>query len=449
MLVKRSHELIRTIRNSMINLNLFNNSSRNSDVVRRQRITTWAFIILLILILFILGIYWLASTQTKTITILHPLQADYDYLWETHSHTLQCPCSETTIPHSEFIYLEPSFHHICSSRITSPDWYEQLLAVGGNTGAPSQFERNLGGKYFQALNTFCSLAKNFTADAYQVFSSTLFINSYVVHSSILNQQMSVRINAFIESTRIQFNRIFTFIHDINHIDQLASRALSNSVFGFRGNDTLVFLESSLTRLNPEFPLPLTGECRCMTENLQCGAYIQVYLPNVQSTYYLHPRLVQRCLLTDSVLTSSLECWYDLYCFSIVCSKYQQLGIYVLVDDALLNPNITSRFPRNSLVEDMLTELFIENWKINISYDNFFRSCAPTSCSYNIQQKFDWFFMILNIVGLYGGLSKGLKLFLPIIISLILLATRRFQNRRSVRPVHILQNTNRFSTTDSK
>ncbi|CAF4386382.1 unnamed protein product [Rotaria sp. Silwood2] len=127
--IKRWHTLINILKSTIWNLNLFKSLSQNTNTLHQQRATTWTFIACLTIILAIFSFYWFLSTQTKIVTISNPSRVDYDRLWLIHLHNLQCPCSQISISHSDFIHIEPYFHQLCSSKITSPDWYERLAVV--------------------------------------------------------------------------------------------------------------------------------------------------------------------------------------------------------------------------------------------------------------------------------------------------------------------------------
>ncbi|CAF5107808.1 unnamed protein product, partial [Rotaria sp. Silwood1] len=125
-LVNQYQKLITIIRSTIHNLNLFKTTFANDDIVRRQHITSWVYIFCITISLLILSSYWLLSNQMKIVTLSNPSLADYNRLWVIHSHNLECPCSQIFIPHLNFIHIEPVFHQLCSSKITSPNWYRNL-----------------------------------------------------------------------------------------------------------------------------------------------------------------------------------------------------------------------------------------------------------------------------------------------------------------------------------
>ena len=431
-------------------LNLFKSSSENRNNLYRQRITTWIFIVFLTITLSVCAIYWAFSRQTKIITIENPSRADYDRLWQSHSHNLQCPCSQVAILYSDFVYLQPSFHQFCSNRIVSPAWYENLLLIQRTHGAGYEsFELTLGGNYFRALNSFCSLTKNFMADAYRVFSTDLFINKNLVPKTFFDKQIAILIDTFTKSTYSKFNRIFEFTRDITQTSQFAARTFSNFQLIMRTNGTVDFADKKTVIPLPTFPEFGRGGCSCTTRGPSCGRYAYVILSDYSSPHYLSPDLFDRCLLTDSTLSSGLGCWYNSSCFDLIQEAYTQAGLFSTFDGIFLDADIPSRFPMSNSVETMMKELLIENWITNISYGDFFQKCAPSYCSYPVEEQLDSFVLIINLVGLYGYLNKGLRLSLPALVSLILYLWRKIGNRMRVHSILQLRQIGDFGSINGE
>ncbi|CAF4908050.1 unnamed protein product, partial [Rotaria sp. Silwood1] len=55
-----------------------------------------------------------STNLSLTIIITNPTQNEYEQLWNMHSDTLYCLCSQAAIPYSNFIQIVPQFHQLCS-----------------------------------------------------------------------------------------------------------------------------------------------------------------------------------------------------------------------------------------------------------------------------------------------------------------------------------------------
>jgi hypothetical protein len=73
---------------------------------------------------------------------------------------------------------------------------------------------------------------------------------------------------------------------------------------------------------------------------------------------------------------------------------------------------STRFRVNDTIETMAYQLFIESWTRNISYQNFFDACQPSYCIYSQRYRFNVLEVVTVLLSIYGGLSFGLRLFVP-------------------------------------
>ena len=90
---------------------------------------------------------------------------------------------------------------------------------------------------------------------------------------------------------------------------------------------------------------------------------------------------------------------------------------------------------------MMRELLIENWTTHVSYDQFFQKCAPLFCYYPIEEQFDCFVLIVSMI--------GLRLALPILVSVILWIWRRIRNRTEVSPISQQRPAGEFPTANGE
>lgn len=427
-------QLLSSIRNLLLDFNLFKSSSQDVNALHRQRITTRVFIICVAITLAIASLYAFLSTQTKIFNLPSPSRTDYERLLELYSDSVQCSCAQLGISYSDFIEIVPTFHQLCSSEIILPEWYNRLAQFNGSssfTASDRRFQVTFGANYFQILATFCTLANNTVVNAYRVFSVRTFINNHILPEAIFSKQVKSLTDTFTLSTKNEFNRILSLARSAIQINQLASRTFSNFITSYNPTTKQMnMLESQLQR-NPAI-YPVIGDtCSCLSEGIMCGALTYLYeVYDYAERRYLE-NLILKCLPTESALASTLECWYDENCSSAVIVAYGTEGISISNGTLPLSFNTFSRFPKNVTMEVMMNELLIENWTIHVSYDKFFNKCAPVSCVYAIQERFDLFFVIITIIGIYKSLNDGFRLILPLIVRLALIFLRRIRMRGSL------------------
>jgi hypothetical protein len=63
----------------------------------------------------------------------------------------------------------------------------------------------------------------------------------------------------------------------------------------------------------------------------------------------------------------------------------------------------------------LLELMSEKWEINRNFSGYYSACAPKECTYTYLERFNIIHLITMLIGLYGGLTVGLRIVSPMII----------------------------------
>ena len=139
--------------------------------------------------------------------------------------------------------------------------------------------------------------------------------------------------------------------------------------------------------------------------------------------YKIPGYVVGCSSFDSLLLSTLECFYsDSECFSIVLNYIETIYIWNVEDPQWFNvrPLIynsnSSHFPPNTSISEIVRNVMIEQWNVSFSYEDFYKTCAPNSCTYNelvySQSAID---IIVSLISMIGGLVVLLRLITPYIV----------------------------------
>lgn len=140
-------------------------------------------------------------------------------------------------------------------------------------------------------------------------------------------------------------------------------------------------------------------------------------PNQSQTI---PGLYARCLLVDSLLASSLECFYNKSCIQMLYDwqlfGFVNLTIYVPVMNMTpLDPMIDSRFSRYTTMDKVVPLLFIDGWENTTNFTAYYNQCAPEICTYRYEERFDTVYVVTTLLGIVGGLSTALRIFaLPLV-----------------------------------
>jgi hypothetical protein len=183
-------------------------------------------------------------------------------------------------------------------------------------------------------------------------------------------------------------------------------------------------------------------CICATD-IDCKISIGIYdiddgwlTPPTFIHHYTAPGLFAGCSATDSVMLSTLECYYsDSDCLSILMNYTKQTYIFNVEHPLwfdvhpLIYDRKLSRFPPNTSILTIIKELMIERWNPSSSYDRFYKLCAPSYCTYSKRIRPKIPDVIIKLVSMIGGLTFSLGLITPRLVQFILYLLTKFRKRQ--------------------
>ncbi|CAF4486118.1 unnamed protein product, partial [Rotaria socialis] len=379
------------LRTYIIELNFFDNYSDDAFDILRGRISTWLYIILLTTIMMIIIIFKVKSSNWTNVTVYSPSIKQYENLYNQYPNTLQCPCSNISIPYDTFIQVTPIQHQVCTSNFVQPWWYESISPVeNNNTSLNSSIYIS---SYFQTMAVLCELTKLKLDDKIRQFSSTIFVSSQLFHQQLISIQANYLLQTLISSTITEFNDIFALISSVIQANQYISGRQTNTVL----------MEVFLSEFNATEIVSMTHTgsdndgrpCFC-AQNSLCN--IETYSHNsISSTI---PGLSFNCFIFDSVLESSLICWYDSNCLDEVLTKL----MLNVTNITVLDDTWPSRFFSNSSIKTLLDNMMIEEWQAWINYTAFYEICHPAYCTFTYDDRHNTLYLITTMIGTFGGLD---------------------------------------------
>ncbi|CAF4287047.1 unnamed protein product [Rotaria sp. Silwood2] len=427
------------IAQKMITLNLFKTNELQTPMnIRRQQILTRCFILLLVLCSITIGFYIFLSNQDQLVTIEYPSLSKYEILYEQHSSNLLCPCSQLSVSYGRFLNVTFVLHQICKSSLVSSMWLNYLLLVNLNRvpiWTETDFSRDFrtyGASYFQFLATYCLLAEINIEDAQRIFLSTQFINNYLPSQSLFFQQVKYISESFIAKTRHEFARTLNWTQTATMVSQFLTGANTNFhiTVDIDGqviiNDVTFLIVTQITHHS----LSTSGSCSCGFEDELCFLKPIIYTngSNVLDFLQIFHELKIGCIPIFGLFLSEIDWWYNITYIENIRMTYSMImNSQPSFDIKSLNRSVPTRFEHcslNILLQEMFIETVISN---NTRFDLFYEQCAPVACSYQVVRRREIIIAIILLINVYGGLSRGLRLIIPLIGSLIYFFIRKYQN----------------------
>ena len=173
-------------------------------------------------------------------------------------------------------------------------------------------------------------------------------------------------------------------------------------------------------------------CICAT-NPNCQSLVAIY-SNDEFTddgrgpdpVYIVPGAVTSCFVINSLMLSTLECFYsNSDCMSIIRSyieeAYHRVTDYPQPIDVrlLVYDSTSSRFVPRATIGLIIREIMIEKWNPSTFYSHYYELCAPINCAYSdARYANSGIEIIILLISTIGGLCTTLKLITPNIVHTI-------------------------------
>jgi hypothetical protein len=176
-------------------------------------------------------------------------------------------------------------------------------------------------------------------------------------------------------------------------------------------------------------------CTCFS-SATCTTQSSIFDHLSQKSLFDVPGLRTGCHLIESLLQSTLECFYSQRCIDT-------LRTYLTVSSSMpviaLNASLSRRYFINSTVKELVDNLMIEQWNASPTYERYYNECRPTECTYTFETRNDLIYIFTTLFGIAGGLTTVLKLIVPRLIKFIMYCIQK-QRTRVVPEMSVVVNT---------
>lgn len=402
-LKRLKEQILPKLKQTIIELNLFEMKTNTENLDRQikyQRVITRIYIILLIVILFVLTINTTLSSEVYIETLHNPNTTQFAYLKSTYASSVQCPCSNISITYKTFFEIQPEYHQMCISGLVSSEFLFDL-------GIANLFQREVvttayhvnGISLFVLLATLCQHTQETIQVAYDLFLDYTYVTTQAITAEQFHSETDAIFLNWQTTTINNFVRTIQLIRAILHGNHLAG-AYSNAFVDLSAGWNIF---PSLLRLNSSF---YYGQCNCML-SASCRSPLAVYDPTSTAADYVFdiPGLYMGCSRFEALLSSTLECFYNQTCIDRV-NYYTFRWFYSTSNLRALNSSLNSP---NETIEFVINRMFVNSWIQNVSYENYYATCAPSMCTYEQIKIRSLVEIIIIVIGIFGGLSTGLKI----------------------------------------
>ncbi|CAF4227799.1 unnamed protein product, partial [Adineta steineri] len=383
-------------------LNMFKHHESNEHEERYQRLGTRLYIFILIITLSILSIYILIEKGIHRITILKPTENQYKHFQQSYSNKSICPCSSIAMTYANFVTIQPSYHQVCSSDLVSPQWI--LYNTRPTTVTYTYTDYRLNAKsQFQLLAMFCQQAQQIVDNGIKTFLQTQFVSSQIDSQDLFESKINLSISDWQSLILNRYIRPINIIRTITQGNLLMNSGLNNK-----------FSTTNSTYRSIEILTTNYSNCLCALSS-QCMQVMDIYTQNSSTSPFIRTLRIRNfyigCSSVESLLNSTLETFHNRSAM-LEIDQYLYVPLGSSFNFSALNPTLS--LP-NETIETIVNRLMIDSWSSNISFSLYYQTCAPLSCTIEYIGKNNILDVITSIIGIFGGLTVGLKLFFILIL----------------------------------
>ncbi|CAF1411924.1 unnamed protein product [Adineta steineri] len=409
----RRKQFFQFLEEKLIKLNLFESAppSTNETILLQQRYTTRLYLIMFFLLLIILFLFNSIKPQIIQVIKKSPTSDDFRHLEKDYSRTLRCPCSQITTEYKYLIEIKLTYYEICTSKFVSSDWinveYNEEKIFLDDIRYQSKF-------YFQLLSTLCQMSKQTIEERLQSFYRTQFLSHELVHSQSFQLQFQSIFDQFKRLTSESFQRSLQLIRLNFQINQFNTELNSDFIYDEthgRINSIGILIQSRWWSTHECSRWNHTNEHRCYCEPtyLNASCSINTVLRLNETNEIIIPGMFIGWFPYESILNSTLECFYNETCFSQISSQINSTDHF-----SILNSSTNE----NNTIEYLANQLFIQSWSNESSFESYFHQCHPLKCEYKYETRLNFIYIFTTFLGLVGGLNIVFRLLSPLIIKLI-------------------------------
>ncbi len=350
----------------------------------------------------ILLLYTSLISITKIINVEMPPLTQYSQLYSTYSQTLTCTCTKISINHDKFLHIDYTLHQVCSSIFVDPAWIDYLSTSIGS--AAYRYEiRTRSLSAFQALRIFCKLINSTISDSLTEFDSRQYVNTFLKPKNLFEPEIKSLTDQFRLSMRNSFLWSLSMIRDPTQANALFSGLLTNYILYVTDKDGQVEARNIVY-----------SSCSC-TSSSTCIYPYAIYDYAKPTPVFDVPGFYTGCFVIESLLQSTLECFYDQNCIDALQVSFSSSSPMKV---SALNSSLPSSYSEHSTIKDLVDNLMIEQWNASPIYEKYYNQCQPTRCTYTVKTRNDVIYIVTTLFGIAGGLITALELILPRLVKII-------------------------------
>ena len=399
-----------------LRLNLYKNPASNEQTLAKELLASRIYICSFPAL--ILSILFAAAFVNRTVNRVNesPSYVHFSKLMNKYSSTLHCPCSKTGIAYDTFVSVNVSFHQVCSSEFIEQVWIDLVFAESSRL-SPSLDDFRLTLSFFwQSIADFCKISNRIWMDTMNSFGASHIFSSSAMSDPVIRAEAQAALNSRINSARVTLIRNLLAIRRTTSGNQIVSALATN--FYLRYPPGVIYPWTSLKMSSRTF-----NDCSCLDFE---GCPHPATFDDSKGNPIQVAGMIADCLIIDGTLASTLQCYYDQTCFSLLHPSLS-------MKTRPLSDQSNRYLMTNSTIEMLLNNLMIDQMTTDIRSELYYSQCQPAYCAYSYAHRFDVLFILTTIIGIFGGLSFALRFIASLIAATVIQRKNKLTANHNLSP----------------
>ena len=262
---------------------------------------------------------------------------------------------------------------------------------------------------FPTLSSLCRNVNDTIKNSLLRFYANVYVTSSIIPQEIFQTHVQSFVNQFWLLTVDEFLSSLQIVQNYTQTNSLLSALLTNAYFYINPNSVLLTSQ-----------LSFYDGCLCAF-SAWCKVPSSIYNDTSYTPVFRVPGMYTGCYIFESLLQSTLECFYNQSCFDKLQSA---MSPTIRSNATILDPSLASNYSIHSTVSELLASLMVEEWQWTTKYDQYYEACHPTECQYTVVGRNDAIYIVTTVIGLVGGLFAVLKIIVPLLVNVIRRKKRR-------------------------
>ena len=393
----------------------------NANELNQQIIATRLFFLLLMITFIILISYYSAVNVLTSYRIEAPSFEQFLHLQaeQRFNPSLSCPCSIIATTYEKFIQIDYTLHPFCYSYLLQA----ALTAYDRRSIIFTYDFRSLAKSFFTNLITLCKISTQYIENRLITFNTSIFVADQMPTPQKFAVVTEEIFGSMKMSTIRSFMNTLYLITNMTRSNEVISGFYTNYLFRFDDAKPVARAIYGVF-VYRNYSSDRTVYCDCFRYN-QCFKPISIFLSDNDDDWLSDvPDLYTGCLLIEGIRVSRLSCLFDQVCLNFMTSTLNTYNVIAI------NPDVLVHFKAESLIDDLINELFVDQWNFSASFRNFYAQCQPDHCVYTLSQRNSVFVIFTTVYGLIGGLISILRVTVPRLIHCMFVLKSLYQRYRN-------------------